>query len=672
MKTELDRKKKERVLVCSAWPYASGVPHLGNIQTSLLSGGVFSRYYRLQGYPVLHVSGSDAHGTRIEYEAEKREIEPRELAVETHEKIVDIIESFDIDIDNYTITTNPTHKEFVREIYRQMDDNGYIFERSEERAYCHDCERFLADRFIEGTCPNCGAEEAHGNQCDSCGELLEPEELIEPHCAMCGGTNIEFKSTNHWYLDLEKLQPQLEKYVESHFDEWQDNVKRFTGRMLEDGLEPRAITRDIEWGIKAPFNGADDKVIYVWAEAALGYVSATIEYFKKEGGVSPWKDYWFDPGTHQIYTHAKDNIPFHTLLFPGQLLGSGQGYHLPDQISAGEYLNWVGGKTFSKSKGVGLFADDAADIMDPVFWRFYLLYSRPEKKDVEFSWKELDKTVNNIFIDNVSNFINRVTSFAHSKFDGSIPDGEIEDEVKTRVRAVVDNLEELFESGSLSGALREICELGNYGNKYFQRKRPWDNLNEDVVLSSLYAAKALGIMLSPFVPSFSQDVYRIFGVTDPTWDSIFEVPSGTLKEPQPLLNKQDVDEIRDKYEEITRERAKKTEEETHMSTAKVSFDDFSAMDIRVGKVAEVEKMPSADRLYKLQVDVGGGELQTISGLKKHYSIEELQDKRVIVLTNLEPATIHGERSECMLLAAEGESLSLLTTDKEIGPGASIA
>ncbi|MFW6070841.1 MAG: methionine--tRNA ligase, partial [Candidatus Bipolaricaulota bacterium] len=495
---------KDNVLICSAWPYASGEPHLGNIQTSLLSGDVFTRYYELKGHSVLYVSGSDAHGTRIEFEAEKRGIKPEELANEVHEVILEILEDFNIEFDNYTITTNPTHEEFVREIHRQMDDEGYIISKEEERAYCHDCQRFLADRFIEGTCPECGEGGAHGNQCDSCGSLLEPEELIEPNCAICGSDEIEFQNTRHWYIDLEKLQPRLKDYVENHYDEWQDNVKRFTDQMLRDGLEPRAITRDIDWGIPAPFEGAEEKVIYVWAEAALGYVSATIEYFEKNDDEGSWEDYWFSDDVKQVYTLAKDNIPFHTLLFPGQLLASGQGYHLPDQISAGEYLNWIGGKSFSKSKGVGLFARDATDLMEPVFWRFYLLFQRPEKKDVNFSWNELDKAVNNIFIDNVSNFINRVTSFTYSRFGGSIPDGEVDEDIDDRIADTVDDVEEIIESGGLSGALREICELANYGNRYFQDRKPWETGDEDVIISSLKIARAISIMLEPFVPTFSR------------------------------------------------------------------------------------------------------------------------------------------------------------------------
>ncbi|MFW6190073.1 MAG: methionine--tRNA ligase [Candidatus Bipolaricaulota bacterium] len=670
---------KDNVLICSAWPYASGEPHLGNIQTSLLSGDVFTRYYELKGHSVLYVSGSDAHGTRIEFEADKRGIKPEELANEVHEVILEILEDFNIEFDNYTITTNPTHEEFVREIHRQMDDEGYIISKEEERAYCHDCQRFLADRFIEGTCPECGEGGAHGNQCDSCGSLLEPEELIEPNCAICGSDEIEFQNTRHWYIDLEKLQPRLKDYVENHYDEWQDNVKRFTDQMLRDGLEPRAITRDIDWGIPAPFEGAEEKVIYVWAEAALGYVSATIEYFEKNDDEGSWEDYWFSDDVKQVYTLAKDNIPFHTLLFPGQLLASGQGYHLPDQISAGEYLNWIGGKSFSKSKGVGLFARDATDLMDPVFWRFYLLFQRPEKKDVNFSWNELDKAVNNIFIDNVSNFINRVTSFTYSRFGGSIPDGEVDEDIDERIADTVDDVEEIIESGGLSGALREICELANYGNRYFQDRKPWETGDEDVIISSLKIARAISIMLEPFVPTFSRQVYEIFDISEPDWEEIKRDPGGELREPEPLLEKQDVEELKEKYRRKVEaksgqedETEQKTEGEEQMAKNTISFDDFNALDMRSGRIAEVEEIPGADRLYRVQVDVGDEELQTVSGLKDHYEIEELEGKQVIVLTNLEPATIHGERSECMLLAAEGEELSLLTADKELDTGAEIA
>jgi methionyl-tRNA synthetase len=369
---------------------------------------------------------------------------------------------------------------------------------------------------------------------------------------------------------------------------------------------------------------------------------------------------------------AKDNIPFHTLLFPGQLLASGQGYHLPDQISAGEYLNWIGGKSFSKSKGVGIFADDATELMDPVFWRFYLIFQRPEKKDVEFSWSELDKAVNNIFIDNVSNFVNRVTSFTHSRFGGTIPEGEVEDRVDRRIDQTVSRVESIVESGGLSGALREICDLANFGNRYFQDEKPWETEDETVIISSLKVVKAISIMLEPFVPSFAEEVYKIFNLTEPGWEEIERTPGGDLVEPKPLLEKQDIDDLKAEYERKIADKSKKTEGEQKMGKEKISFEEFNAMDMRVGKIVKVDEFPSADRLYKIQVDVGYDELQTISGLKNHYDIEDLEGRQVVVLTNLEPATIHGERSECMLLAAEGEELALLGIDKELEPGAEVA
>jgi len=277
---------KQQVLVTTAWPYASGVPHLGNLVGSLMSGDVFARYYRLRGKDVLYVSGTDAHGTRIEFEAEQAGIEPGELVEANHQKILDVLRGFGIAFDNYTTTESDTHKRFVREIYLQMEENGYICTQSEHRAFCKDCQKFLADRLITGTCPNCGSPHAMGNQCDACGTILEPEELLEPKCSFCGKSEIEFKETKHWYLDLARLADELKAYVATRG--FRGNVHRFTQQMIEDGLRPRAMTRDIKWGIPAPFEGAENKVFYVWGEAALGYVSAVIEHF--EGG-DRWKDF---------------------------------------------------------------------------------------------------------------------------------------------------------------------------------------------------------------------------------------------------------------------------------------------------------------------------------------------------------------------------------------------
>jgi len=645
---------KSKVLVCSAWPYASGLPHLGNLVSSLLSGDVFARYYRLRGHDVLYVSGTDAHGTRIEYEARQLGISPEELAARNHERICSIIEGFGIKFDNYTTTESPVHKRFVQEIYLQMEQNGNILTREEERAYCRNCRQFLADRFITGTCPRCGASGAMGNQCDACGSILEPEELVDPICSFCEKGDIEFRSTKHWYLDLERLAPQLDDYVASR--DFQGNVALFTQRMIDEGLRPRAMTRDIAWGIPAPFDGAEGKVIYVWGEAALGYVSAVVEHF--DGG-DEWKAFWFGDDVYQIYAIGKDNIPFHTLIFPGQLIASGQGYHLPDQVAATEFLNWIEGESFSKSRGVGLYCDDALDVMDAELWRFYLLYNRPEGRDVNFSWEELGKAVNGVLISNVANLINRVLSFIQTRYDGVVPSAEPDPEVKTQLANTLESYEKAMNGGSLSQALRSICSLAVFGNEYFQRKKPWETKDAAAVANAFRMVKAMAILLSPFLPSFSASVLSIMGIADPRWEEIEATDAGRrLTDERVLLERIDVDAISGRVEKPKRER--------------ITLEEFAKLDLRVGTIRSASEVAGADRLYRLAIDVGDETLTTVAGIKKTYSADELIGRQVSVVVNLEPTTIKGITSECMLLAAKGEPLSLLVPDRETPPGTPIA
>ncbi len=645
---------KKHILVCSAWPYASGVPHLGNLVSSLLSGDVFARYYRMRGHDVLYVSGSDAHGTRIEYEARQRGITPAQLAARNHEHICTVIEGFDIKFDNYTTTESPVHKAFVRQIYLDMEKNGYITTQEEERAYCNNCNLFLADRFISGTCPRCGTPGALGNQCDNCGAILEPEELIDPVCSFCGGGDIEFRTTRHWYLNLAKLSPQLHEYVASR--DFQGNVHRFTQQMITDGLRPRAMTRDIRWGIPAPFDGAEDKVIYVWGEAALGYVSASIEHF---GENDRWKDFWFGEDVHQIYTIGKDNIPFHTLIFPGQLIASGRGYHLPDQIAATEYLNWIDGDSFSKSRGVGLYCDDALKVMDAELWRFYLLYNRPEGRDVNFSWEELEKAVNGVFISNVANLMNRVLSFIQDQHDRIVPAVDLDSEVADRLREAAASYETAMEKASLSQALLAACSLAVFGNEYFQRKRPWATSDSQAVASAFHLIKGMAIMLSPFVPKYATAVLAIMGVPEARWEEI-ESPAGgrEITETRVLINHIDVNKMKGEVESLHQEC--------------ISFDEFSRLSLQSGKIIDVVSISGTDRLYRLQIDTGERIVTSVSGLRKSYSAEELVGRSVVVVTNLKPTVIRGVKSEAMLLAAKnGKTLSLIVPDREVPPGTPI-
>ena len=653
---------KPRVLVCSAWPYASGVPHLGNLVSSLLSGDVFARYYRLRGADVLYVSGSDAHGTRVEYEAQRQGITPAELAQRNHERIVEILKGFRIEFDNYTTTENETHKRFVREIYLQMEENGYICTKVEQRAFCRNCGKFLADRFISGTCPRCGSPNALGNQCDACGSILEPEELVAPRCNFCGESEVEFRETKHWYLDLARLSEPLQAYVDSRG--FQGNVHRYTRQMIEEGLRPRAMTRDIDWGISAPFDGAEGKVIYVWGEAALGYVSAVVERF---GSDERWKDFWFGDDVYQIYTLGKDNIAFHTLIFPGQLIASCRGYHLPDQIAATEYLNWIGAESFSKSRGVGLYGDDALEVMDGELWRFYLLYNRPEGRDTNFSWEELEKAINGVLISNVANLMNRVLSFTQTQLDRVVPNADPHPEVVDRLREGIAAYVEAFDEALLSQALRAVCDLAVFGNEYFQRKKPWETSDAVAVAGALHLVKGMAVLLLPFTPDFAGRILAVMGIEDPSWDDVESGLRGrTLGSERVLLERIEVDEMRERVE------GTKEAEGAPEACEAISFGDFERLDLRVGVIRSAADVEGADRLLRLSVDLGDGTRDCVAGIKGSYTAEELVGRAIVVVANLEPRTIRGLRSECMLLAAEGEELSLLVPDRPVKPGTPVA
>ncbi len=654
---------RKKVLVASAWPYASNVPHLGNLIGSLLSGDVFSRYYKLFGYDCTYVSGTDAHGTRIEYEAKKKGVSPKELVEKTHKKIVEVLKGFEIEFDNYTTTESEVHKKFVRNIYLKMEKNGYIFSKVEKRMYCNKCKKFLADRFVTGTCPKCGYEHAKGNQCDKCGALLEPEELINPKCEICGGKDLVLKETKHWYLDLEKLKPDLERYVKSH-PEWKGNVKNFTIQLLKN-LKPRAVTRDLEWGIDAPFEGAEGKKIYVWAEAALGYVSACIEKDRD------WRRFWFGDDIKQIYCIGKDNIPFHTIIFPGQLIASGEGYHLPDQISATEYLNWIGGSKFSKSMNVGLYCDEALKLLPATYWRFYLLYNRPENKDVNFSWEELDKAVNQILIGSYVNLVNRVLTLINKYYDGKLESCELSkegEEILDKTLSTKEEYRKIIESGFLTNALKKVMDLAYLGNAFFQKREPWKN--EDKRLETLFVCanlvKDIAIMLYPFTPSLSMKILDLFNVPYTQKElgkSIGEWNGYICKKPKPILQKIDVNKLKREYEESHKREGENL----------VEYDDFKKLDLRVGEIKKVEDVEGADKLYKITISIGDGERTIVAGLKPYYKKEELEGRRVVYLSNLKPKKIRGIESKGMILAAEDENgkVALLEPDKDVEVGAKI-
>ncbi|MEM3893081.1 MAG: methionine--tRNA ligase [Thermofilum sp.] len=538
-------ERKEKWLVLAAWPYVHGVPHLGNLIGSILSADVAARYLRMKGADVVFVSGSDMHGTPIEVEALKRGVSPKDLAESNHKTIQSLFERWNISFDNYSTTESDVHKQFVHEFYDKVYKNGYVFEEVVQLYYCPNDGLFLPDRFVTGTCPYCGYEKAYGDQCENCGRLLEPTLLLNPRCSICGGTPV-LRTTKHWFFDLPKLQSALEEYIKGN-ENLPSNAKNMSLQILKDGLRPRALTRDNKWGIPAPFPGAEDKTIYVWMEAVLGYISATIEYFRRRGEPERWKDFWLDPSTRSVYFIGKDNIPFHTLILPALLMASGEGYVLPWTVASTEYLLFKGLK-FSKSKRVGVWIDEALEVFPVDYWRFALIALRPEARDTNFTWEEFQRVINNELIDNIGNFIHRVLVLAYRRYDGKVPAPS-----SRRAERLTEELRKRFVQVTLSmdafrfkEALSRILALSSAGNAFLNEEKPWELDPKDasgIVFDLLQVVKALAVMLYPMIPSSAERIWNLLGYNDNLanhlWIEALEPlpPGQDLLEPKPLFSK---------------------------------------------------------------------------------------------------------------------------------------
>jgi methionyl-tRNA synthetase len=545
----------EKVLVTSAWPYINATPHLGNLVGSVLSADVTARYYRLKGADTLMVSGSDTHGTPMEVAALKEGITAKALTERNHTKVSELFRRWDASFDNYTSTESPVHKEFVQKTLLQIQQNDYIFEQDTQMLYCEHDQRFLPDRFVEGKCPYCGAEKARGDQCDACGKLLEPTTLVEPYCTICKAKPV-VKTTRHWYIDLTKLEKPLIQYIESN-KQLPSNSKSFSLNWIKEGLKPRAVTRDVEWGITAPFKGAEGKTIYVWVEAVLGYVSAAIEYSRNVGKPDLWKEYWFNKDAKTLYFVGKDNIPFHTIILPALLLASGQGYNLPYNVSATEFLQFRGQKA-SKSQKVGIWIDEALEMYPVDYWRFFLIATRPESKDTNFTWSAFAEKINADLNDTFGNFIHRTLSFINSKFDATIPaptkldadDQAVLDAVKEKVAQAAKEIED----GWLQSAANTLVSISRIGNQYLNTKEPWNLMKTDKEKAgtAFYVAaqvvKAITVVSAPFIPQTAQQLHQTLNlpgtVQQCTWaDACVPVEAGhKINKPQPLFHKIDTNE----------------------------------------------------------------------------------------------------------------------------------
>ena len=536
--------EKERIIVTSALPYSEAVPHLGNFVGSMLPADVFAKYLRMKGSDFISICGSDQHGTPIEIMAMKKGVEPMVLSNEVHEEIKKLLLEFECDFTHYGKTDSESNKETVYEIFGALNENGFIVETTSRRPYCTIDKRVLTDRFIEGTCPNCGAGDARGDQCDNCGHLLNPEELIKPHCAICGSTEIEFRETKNLALDFPKLQPDILAFVKARSgNNWSKNAVNKTLSYIEQGLRPRDITRDISLGFPVPVKGFDGKKFYVWFDAVLGYIGITREWSKER-----WQRYWKGPGTKLIQFMGKDNIEFHTMMWPGILIGANLGYVLPHTIQAYEYLNAKGLK-FSKSRGRGLNMQNALDIMPADYWRFALMYMLPESSDTEFTIAGFVEVVNKVMNDKIGNLVNRVLTLARNNeaLLGSEPEGKTSNAVEELALSYQRN----FEAVRMREALHDVIHMAETANELMSAKEPWSLAKKgkddkhaagsfkEVMTELIGTVHAIGVLLYPFTPKASVQVLSYFSREGaPTLEMLSALPKLSLgKTVAPIFSK---------------------------------------------------------------------------------------------------------------------------------------
>ncbi len=570
-------------------------------------------------------------------------------------------------------------------MYLDIQKNGYILEKEIESLYCKQDDLFLPDRFVEGICPYCNFEDARGDQCDNCQKLLTPLELIKPKCAVCGHTPT-IKKTKHWYLDLPKLQNRLKNLIDKN-EIISANARQMCLNSITEGLPERAITRDLEWGIPAPFEGAEGKTIYVWFEAVLGYITAVKEWAEKLiNDPDKFNYFWNDPNTKTVFFIGKDNIIFHLIVFPALLLAyndnkkESEKLVLPYNVSSTEWLMYENQK-FSKSRGIGIWIDEALELAPLDYWRFNLVYNRMEKSDASFLWSEFDNT-NKMLNDVIGNFIHRSMTFINKQFNNKIPEKIESDELDKAFFLKIDSISkiigDLLENFELRKALREIVNFGRDGNVYLNEKAPWHLIKKNkkaaghVFNLCAQATYALAILLSPFIPGTSKKILFYLNapeLSELSWDSINENSlkvGHVIKKPEPLFQKLDIEEIKQKYKILKEGKLKEGEKEL------ISYDEFKKLDIRVALVEKVEKVPKADKLYKLSIDLGTEKRTLVAGLAEHYKIEDLQGKKIVVLTNLEPRKLKGILSKGMLLAAvDNDKVSILILDRDLPPGARI-
>jgi methionyl-tRNA synthetase len=665
----LPEKGKRNILITSALPYVNNVPHLGNIIGCVLSADVYARYCKQKGYNTLYICGTDEYGTATETKAMSEGTTPQEICDRYHKIHAQVYDWFQIGFDHFGRTTTPQQTQISQDIFRDVLANDYLIEEESQQLFCEKDDRFLADRLVEGECPFCHYNDARGDQCDGCGKLLNPTELIKPRCQSCNSTPV-IRNTKHLYLDLTKITPQLTEWVDARekSGEWSSNAVATTRTWLRDGLKPRCITRDLKWGTPVPHPGYESKVFYVWFDAPIGYISITATY------TPDWKQWWLTPenNVELVQFMGKDNTPFHTVVFPSSLLASKQPWTMLHAISTTEYLTYEQGK-FSKSRNRGIFGDAVqATGLNPDIWRYYLMSVRPEGADTDFSWEELRIKINADLADNLGNFVNRGLKFVASNFDSKVPQKsgdllEVDTKLIADVNAEMKVFESLMEQRKLRDGLKSVMAIARLGNGYLQATKPWDLVKAEnftrcanVLILHCSLVRLLALYLRPFTPGLADRILAQLGLTGASvalpatfeWDAM---PSGhTIGTPEPLVPRLGAPEIAALRARFTPEASADALEEF-------------PLDLRVATITSVVNHPTSDTLYVLKVALGGEERQVVAGIRAHYTPEQLQDRQVIVVCNLGESKFRGELSQGMLLTViNAGKITLLSA-----PGATV-
>ena len=679
----------KRILVTSALPYANGPIHLGHLAGAYLPADIYVRYQRMQKRDVIYMCASDEGGVPITIAAEKQGVSPQDIVDKFHKRNKDAFEKFGISFDYYGRTSSPIHHKTSQDFFLKLNEKGIFKKKTEKQLFDEKSNMFLPDRYVKGTCPICSFEEAYGDQCEKCGSSLSPAELINPKSALSGETP-KFRETDHWFLPLGDFQNWISTWIKTKKD-WKPNVLGQVRSWLNEGLVDRAITRDLSWGIDVPLDGAKGKKLYVWFDAPIGYISATKEWAEQKGNPDLWKTYWQDKETKLVHFIGKDNIVFHCIMFPAMLNVHGD-YVLPDNVPANEFLNLHGNK-LSTSKNYAVWLEDylLKFPVDPL--RYYLAVNAPETKDADFTWLDFQTRNNSELADILGNFINRTLTFANNQFGGTVPQtAELDNNDKQMQQTLKDapyTIGAFFESYELRKAVSAFMDVARSCNKYFNDQEPWATAKTNrekcgtTINICIQACQALAVLAAPVLPFSAEKLWTILGnhgsVHDNNWtdagNKLLAVGHkiGKVEILFAKIEKESIQPEIDRLNKIAQNLTIEKDKPVVEETPRISFEEFKKLDLRVAHVLEAEKVEKTDKLLKLKLKVGDEERQIIAGIAEFYKPEEIVDRKIIIVANLEPAKIRGIESNGMLLAAEDDegNLAPLTVAVDIKTGARI-